>query len=174
MMNAFQSLQKETEMNSNSSTGEAPNTNKNSNTSKNSSASENSNNALVAINAGELISAADASDKPFSVPVPFQNSIVLIENTRIAGTMHIRNIESAVENIKVGSNLRLEREKGNITDMWAIKVFAGKDHIGYVSADCNEILARLMDAGKSLTAKLANKERAGMWHKLYMEICLDD
>ena len=130
--------------------------------------------SLVPISSGELISAANASGKPLSVPVPFQNNIVLIENTRIAGTLHIRNIDAIVKELKIGSELRFEREKNNLSDVWAIKVFAGKDRIGYVSADCNEVLARLMDAGKSLKGKLNSKEKSGNWNKLHMEIRLED
>ena len=110
--------------------------------------------ALATIGAGSLIAASDAAGAPLSVPIPFQNKIVLIEDTRIA--------------------VRLEREPGNLADTWAIRVFSGEQRIGYVPADCNEVLARLMDGGKALSAKLTGKEKVGNWNKLHMEVSLDD
>ena len=99
---------------------------------------------------------------------------MLIEDARIAGTTHIRGIDGIVEGLEVGMELRLEREPGNLADCWAIRVFAGNDRIGFVPADNNEVLARLMDGGKALSAKLTGKEKIGSWNKLHMEVSLDD
>ena len=129
---------------------------------------------LAPIGAGSLITAADAGGTPLSVPVPFQNKIVLIEDTRVAGTMHVHDIDAIVGKLEVGTELRLEREPDNMMDGWAIKVFAGGDRLGYVPADCNELLARLMDGGKALSGKLTGKEKIGTWNKLHMEVSLDD
>lgn len=138
------------------------------------SADNNASAALVTIGAGGIMSAADAAGTPLSVPVPFQNAIVLIEDTRVAGTTHIRDIDEIAAGLDAGATLRLERELGNLVDRWAIKVYAGNTRIGYVPADCNEMLARLMDGGKALSAKLTAKEKIGTWNKLHMEVSLDD
>ena len=137
-------------------------------------ANDTQNGALALIGAGGIIAAADAAGASLSVPMPFQNKIVLIEDTRVAGTTHIHGIDGIVKGLDVGSDLRLEREPNNLADSWAIKVFAGNDRIGYVPADVNEILARLMDGGKALSAKLVGKEKIGNWNKLHMEVSLDD
>ena len=130
--------------------------------------------ALATIGAGSLISASDAAGTPLSVPIPFQSKIVLIEDTRVAGTTHVHGIDAIVGKLEPGADLRLEREPGNLADAWAIRVFAGEDRIGFVPADCNEVLARLMDGGKALSAKLTGKEKLGKWNKLHMEVSLDD
>lgn len=130
--------------------------------------------ALATIGAGGIIAASEAAGASLSVPLPFQNKIVLIEHTRVAGTTHIHGIDAIVDKLEVGMDLRLEREPGNLADSWAIRVFAGKDRIGFVPADCNEVLARLMDGGKALSAKLTGKEKIGNWNKLHMEVSLDD
>lgn len=130
--------------------------------------------ALATIGAGGIISAADAAGASLSVPVPFQSKIVLIEDTRIAGTTHVHGIDEIVGRLEVGADLRFEREPGNLADAWAIRVFAGDENIGYVPADCNEVLARLMDGGKAISAKLTGKEKVGTWNKLHMEVSLDD
>ena len=130
--------------------------------------------AISVIGAGGIIAAANASGMPLSVPLPFQNSIVLIEQTRVAGTTHISGIDAVVAGLEVGMTLRFEREPDNLADSWAIKVYAGEARIGYVPADCNEILARLMDGGKAVSGKLTGKEKVGNWNKLHMEVSLDD
>lgn len=130
--------------------------------------------AIATIGVGGIIAAAGAAGIPLSVPVPFQNKIVLIEDARVAGTTHIRGIDDIVERLEVGADLRFERQPGNLADYWAIKVYAGDDRIGFVPADCNEVLARLMDGGKALSGKLTGKEKLGTWNKLHMEVSLDD
>lgn len=68
--------------------------------------------------------------------------------------------------------LELRREKKNIVDAYAIRVMSKGVHIGYICADCNEILARLMDGGKSLEARLTSIEKIGNWNKLGLEVYL--
>lgn len=135
---------------------------------------EHPNKSLAPVDAGTIIAAANASGSSLSVPVPFQNKIVLIEQARIAGTTHIYNIDTIVHKLNVGDALKLERDTQNVADVWAIKVYARSECIGYVPADCNEVLARLMDGGKALSAKLTSKEKVGAWNKLHMEVSLDD
>ena len=67
-----------------------------------------------------------------------------------------------------------EREPGNLFDAWAIRVFAGGDRLGFVPCDQNEIIARLMDGGKSIGAKVTAMEKIGRWNKIHMEVYLDD
>lgn len=135
---------------------------------------DSSGNVLAINGAGSLITAADAAGTPLSVPIPFQSKIVLIEDTRVAGTTHVHDIDVIVAKLEEGADLRLERDPKNIADDWAIRVYAGEERIGYVPADCNEMLARLMDGGKALSAKLTGKEKLGKWNKLHMEVSLDD
>ena len=130
--------------------------------------------SISVIGAGGIIAAAEAGGASLSVPMPFQNSIVLIESTRVAGTTHIPGIDTIADGLEVGMTLRFEREPDNLADCWAIKVYAGEARIGYVPADCNEILARLMDGGKAVSGKLTGKEKLGNWNKLHMEVSLDD
>ena len=130
--------------------------------------------SLATIRSGGLIGASDATGALLSVPIPFQSKIVLIEDARVAGTTHIHGIDAIVARLCDGTALRFEREPGNLVDEWAIRVYAGEDRIGYVPADCNEILARLMDGGKALSAKLTGKEKLGTWNRLHMEVSLDD
>lgn len=131
--------------------------------------------ALVTLQTGAaaLISMGE-NQTGFSVPAPFSNSIVLVEDTHVAGTTHVPGIEEKVARLSEGCELRFVREKENLTDQWAIKVFSGQDCLGYVPCDCNEILARMMDGGKCIKGRLLYAEKRGSWNKLHMEVILDD
>ena len=129
--------------------------------------------ALVVIPTTALGTAPDGSPG-LSVPMPFANRIVLIDNTHVAGTTHIHDIGSIVAQLSEGQELDLVRDTNNTQDAWAIRVLAGSTRIGYVPADRNEILARLMDGGKKLGARITGMELLGNWHKIHMEVYLDD
>lgn len=109
-----------------------------------------------------------------SIPMPFANRIVLLEDAHVAGTMHVKGIDDIANGIHDGQELALERDTGNTQDAWAIRVLAGGIRIGYVPAYRNEVLARLMDGGKRLGAVVTGKELLGSWHKIHMEVYLDD
>ena len=137
-------------------------------------ASESMSGAIAAIGVSGVIAAASAAGTPLSVPIPFQNKIVLVEDARVAGTTHVPGIDKVVMTLEIGMDLRFEREPDNLADIWAIRVYAGERRIGYVPADFNEILARLMDGGKAISGKLIGMEKLGNWNKLHMEVSLDD
>ena len=130
--------------------------------------------AIATIGVSGVVAVASAAGTSLSVPIPFQNKIVLIEDARVAGTTHVQDIDKVVMTLEIGMDLRFEREPDNLADIWAIRVYAGERCIGYVPADCNEILARLMDGGKAISGKLIGMEKLGNWNKLHMEVSLDD
>lgn len=109
-----------------------------------------------------------------SVPLPFESKIVLFERVRIAGTTHAPEIDTIMEAIAENATLRLVREPENQADKWAIRVEYGGKKIGYLPADKNELVARLMDGGKSLEATLIEHEQQGNWWKVYVEVSLID
>ena len=66
------------------------------------------------------------------------------------------------------------REPDNQADEWAIRVEHDGKKIGYVPADKNEVLARLMDGGKALGGELVSRELRGTWWNVHMEVYLID
>jgi hypothetical protein len=46
--------------------------------------------------------------------------------------------------------------------------------LGYVPADVNEILARLMDAGKRLYGEVTEIDLVGSWWRIAMGVWMDD
>ena len=131
------------------------------------------NTALSLVASGALGGAAEAG-AGLSIPVPFANRIVLLEDAHIAGTTHIRNIDELATGLESGYELELVRDTTNTQDAWAIRVLADGAKVGFIPADRNEVLARLMDGGKKLGATVTGKERLGNWHKIHMEVYLDD
>ena len=104
---------------------------------------------------------------------PFAKEIFLIE-THVAGTSHvpIREIEPTLLD---ASSLVLRRKANNPRDPLAILILTGNgDILGYVPRDRNEILARLMDAGKFLFARLESKEWHGDWLRVAARVFLRD
>lgn len=104
---------------------------------------------------------------------PFAKEIFLIE-THIAGTSHvpIREIEPT---LAAGVSLVLRREPDNLHDELAILILTENgEKLGYVPRDRNEILARLMDAGKFLIARLEEKQWHGDWLRVSARVFLRD
>lgn len=108
------------------------------------------------------------------VEKPFVQEIFLIE-VHIAGTTHIDNIEELEPKLTEGIEVKFYREPNNKYDSKAI-VVKDKDgnKLGYIPRDKNEILSRLMDAGKLVYGKVKHKEKIGEWVKIEMEVFLRD
>ncbi len=104
---------------------------------------------------------------------PFAKEIFFIE-THVAGTSHvpIHKIESS---LTVADSPVLRRESENLHDPLAIVILTEKgDKLGYVPRDRNEVLARLMDAGKFLFARFESKEWQGDWLRVAARVFLRD
>lgn len=105
---------------------------------------------------------------------PFSQEIFLIE-VHIAGTMHIDNIDVLEPELTEGVEVQFFREPNNQYDSKAIVVKDKEGNkLGYIPKDKNEILSRLMDAGKLLYGKVKTKEKIGDWVKIEMEVYLKD
>lgn len=127
---------------------------------------------LSAIAQGQSLGLVGAST--LSVPVPFESKIVLFESVRIAGTTHTPNINDVIDRVPEDAPLRFVREPDNQADPWAICVEYDGRKIGYMPADKNELIARLMDGGKTLRGSLLERSLQGNWWKIYMEVSLID
>lgn len=81
----------------------------------------------------------------------FSRDIPLLA-THVAGVMH-QNPEAIFEAVSEGDTLRLKREPQNEHDARAIAVWKGNVKCGYVPREKNEVIASLMDAGKTVFAR---------------------
>ena len=126
--------------------------------------------------AGAVLAAMHGGDgAPIELPKPYANRICLIPDARVAGTTHVPDIERHAEALHEGDELRLERDTVNRYDRWAIRVLNSQGaKLGFIPADQNEIIARLMDGGKRIIAKVTGVEHIDGWHKIGIEVWLDD
>ncbi len=97
----------------------------------------------------------------------------------VAGCNHVDGIEGLLNELKVGDRLILLREPKNEYDELAILVKDQMDRkLGYIPRAHNHIMARLMDAGKLLYAKvtkiLDKYDKDYYWRPLLIEIYMED
>lgn len=117
-----------------------------------------------------LLHGAFGSD---GLPLPFVQEVLLIE-CHIAGTAY-KNAAEIEPTLAPGDLLALHREPNNAHDRFAVVISdrAGVP-LGYIPRAHNEILARLMDAGKLLFARIESKEWRDAWLKIMVQIYLRD
>ena len=87
---------------------------------------------------------------------PLVDKIHLFD-TFIAGTSEIKN--NPVKKAKKGDKLTLQHKVSKFDDNEIIILNEQGQQLGYVPEKDNVIFARLMDAGKKLTAYITDKER---------------
>ncbi|NLI69333.1 MAG: restriction endonuclease [Firmicutes bacterium] len=104
---------------------------------------------------------------------PYVQEIFLMDS-HIAGTSHL-SLEEIEPDLEPGDPLLFRREPDNEYDSLAIVIFDRKERkLGYLPREKNEVLARMMDAGKMLFGKLESKEWKGKWLKIKIRIFLRD
>ncbi len=107
-------------------------------------------------------------------PAPYSEDVYLL-TTLVAGTSHVFGIEELEPFLKPGDRLELTRMPENPSDPNAIKIFTrDRVKLGYVPRRDNPILARLMDAGKLLYARLRAKQWQEDWLRLEIDVYLTD
>ena len=114
-------------------------------------------------------------EQNMEISAPFAQKVLIVEHARIAGTSHHGDNEEVLMGLEIDSELTLLREPSSRYDPWSIRILTSAGRmLGYMPADVNEILARLMDAGKRLFAKVSDKDSSDTWTKVYMDVFLDD
>ncbi len=104
---------------------------------------------------------------------PLSHEIHLFDSY-VAGTTHVED-ESVFEELEQGDRLILIREPDNRFDDNAILVFDEKKRkLGYIPEKDNVVFARLMDAGKYLTAKVEFIIPKGSFRQISISIHLVD
>lgn len=111
-------------------------------------------------------------------PNPFQQKIFLLE-TYVAGLSYAENLEEIEVFLVPGFRLEFLRDPKNTYDEMAIQIFiqpqgVPKKRIGYVPRRKNEILARLMDAGKYLYGIIQEKKNFGNSLNLTIHVFMED
>ena len=105
-----------------------------------------------------------------SLPVPFEQTIFLAE-CHLAGTAEIEDMLVKTQNVDEGAQVVLKRMAVDAEHWHAIAVNTSAGVlIGYVPRRYASVMARLMDAGKNLSAKVVGKELEGHWLDITVSI----
>ncbi len=124
--------------------------------------------SLIKVNSG-LLAALSKGGLTIDV-MPRQ---ILVLECLVAGTS-FRKLNAIEPQIKAEVKLDVKREADNEYDEYAVALYFEKSKIGFIPRDKNEVIARLMDAGKQFFATLQAKEWEGNWLKLDIKVYLKD
>ena len=91
----------------------------------------------------------------------------------IAGTSYIKD-PTVFDEITVTSKLRLQRENNKFDESAIVLLTESGKKAGYIPEKDNVIFARLMDAGKLLSAKVTGIEKKGSFIQIRIGIYLVD
>ena len=99
---------------------------------------------------------------------------ILLARMHVAGTAYY-DAEAVADCLRPGQRLALRRQPGNHYDALAIEVLGPEGHkLGYVPRQRNEMPARLIDAGRRLSARAESVVQQGNWLNIQMSLYLDD
>lgn len=128
-------------------------------------------NELVEQKTGELVSAIHQQGIG-ELLKPLIREIHLFDSF-VAGTTHLKDA-SVLEEIKVDDKLKLIREDNKFDSNAVMILTEDGKKLGYVPEKDNIIFARLMDAGKLLSAKITKIHKRGTFYQISIGIYLVD
>ena len=99
---------------------------------------------------------------------------ILLAHLHVAGTPYY-HAERLADRMRPGDRFTLRRQPDNPHDPYAVEVLGPKRRkIGYVPRRFNKMPARLMDAGKPLSAQMTSIEKRGDWLRIRFALHLVD
>ena len=128
----------------------------------------NTDTSIIKVNPGLIAALASGG---ISIDV-FAKEIVVLE-CLVAGTS-FRKLDKVDNELDKKVKLTMKREADNKFDGFAIALWFNQTKVGYVPREKNEVIARLMDAGKEFYATIQAKEYEGNWLKLEIQVLLND
>ncbi|KFI92078.1 HIRAN domain-containing protein [Bifidobacterium stellenboschense] len=114
------------------------------------------------------------------LPKPYGTTITLVDRTYLVGGRGFGGSgadEGMLEGIRsAGSETRivLRREPDDAADPWTVEASLDGVFLGVVRAHENEIIARLMDAGKHVYAEYLETETLGEYHRIWVSLVMED
>lgn len=129
---------------------------------------EEQNQSLIKVNASLLAALSKGS-----ISINVMPKDILVLHCLVAGTS-FRKLKEVEPSLLAEVKLVMKREPENEYDDFAIALHFEKQKIGYIPRDMNEVIARLMDAGKKFYAVIHAKEWEGNWLKIEIRVYLKD
>ena len=125
-------------------------------------------NSLIRVNPGLL---AALSTGQLNIDV-FKKEIIVLE-CMVAGTS-FRKLDKIEAELLSTVQLEMKREGKNEFDSFVIALHFKDVKVGYIPRDKNEVIARLMDAGKAFYSTIQAKEWEGNWLRLDVKVYMKD
>ncbi|MBQ6962103.1 MAG: HIRAN domain-containing protein [Paludibacteraceae bacterium] len=101
--------------------------------------------------------------------MPFSREIFLL-NIVVAGTTYCDKIHEVEPELSPGTVLRMIRQPQNEHDELAIGIHHKDIRIGWVPRELNEVISRLMDAGKEFFCRIDSVKNINSWVKINAKI----
>ena len=122
----------------------------------------------------DFVNILTAGFKGNGISLPFITEIQLIK-CYVAGTTFREDIDEIEPELQKDDLLAFKREPDNDHDKLAIAIYDKRERrIGYIPQRKNEILARLMDAGKIVFGKIEKKKWRDDWLKIKIKVYMRD
>ncbi|MEJ7610624.1 MAG: HIRAN domain-containing protein [Ferruginibacter sp.] len=124
--------------------------------------------SMIKVNTGLLAALSSGA-----INIDVMPKEILVLECLVAGTS-FRKLEKVEPELRSEVKLNCKREAGNEHDQFAIGLWFNDTKVGYIPRDKNEVVARLMNAGKTFFAVLQAKEWEGNWLRLDIKVYLKD
>lgn len=100
---------------------------------------------------------------------PFSREIYLLDIV-VAGTTFCTQIDEIEPMLLPLTVLKMIRQPKNEHDELAIGIYHNGTRVGWVPMEHNEVISRLMDAGKAFFCRIDSTNRKGKWVKIRAKI----
>lgn len=115
-------------------------------------------------------SAAPSKAPRKSLKAPMKRQRYFLLDLHVAGFRHHGGLERW-DSLKLQAPVKLVRDSGNVFDQNAISVIFDGRKIGYVPRNYSELLARMMDHGRNLTARVARiEDPEDTWEPIHLNV----
>jgi hypothetical protein len=100
---------------------------------------------------------------------PFSREIYLLDIV-VAGTTFCTEMDKLEPELLPETVLKMIRQPQNKYDELAIGIYFNGTRVGWVPMEHNEVISRLMDAGKAFFCRIESTKRKGNWVKIDVKI----
>jgi len=100
---------------------------------------------------------------------PFSREIYLLDIV-VAGTTFCTEMDKLEPELLPETVLKMIRQPQNKHDELAIGIYFNGTRVGWVPMEHNEVISRLMDAGKAFFCRIESTKRKGNWVKIDVKI----
>ena len=100
---------------------------------------------------------------------PFSREIYLLDIV-VAGTTFCTEMDTIEPQLLPDTVLKMIRQPQNKYDELAIGVYFNSTRVGWVPMEHNEVISRLMDAGKAFFCRVEHTSKKGNWVKVKAKI----